>query len=125
MIAPMDSRIGPTQVPSQYGMQFVQGHPVQPVHSMPPPNYNTGMQSPPAPMAHRHSASGYEHGASGAVQTVAQQPNSVPPNAAQTQQVGQTTTRGESVRQLKDMFPDFDDSILESVLAGTQGNVER
>jgi hypothetical protein len=29
-----------------------------------------------------------------------------------------------AVQQLRDMFPDFDESILESVLATNQGNVE-
>jgi hypothetical protein len=47
----------------------------------------------------------------------------VPPGPGQQQQQSAAVTR-EAVKQLKDMFPGFDDETIESVLASSQGNVE-
>lgn len=113
---------GPPYAPPQTAYP-PSGPPPYPAH----PAVSYGGQPPPA-MGYAAGqpipSSGQPAVAGGpAVGYPSQQPVMPPPQQPQPPQQPPAADAA-SVRQLRDMFPDFDETVLESVLASSEGNVE-
>lgn len=118
------------QIQGRYGLQFSQSTPGVP-YSQPPPvvDFSGGHQVPPIDPSYRQYPQGVPaHYQPGYVQQGhPTQPQYHIPSSQPTQQPSQsavTPPSQEAVRQLKDMFPVFDDQIIVGVLEGTQGDME-
>ena len=122
------------------------GYAGQPAYSMPPPqpHYPPGPQYPPhsvpphmqhqqPPQQQQHPPGAppqhqqYGHPAAYQSQPYGAGPPQpqLPAAAAQSTPEPQHRSNPGEVQQLKDMFPAFDNAIIEGVLIGTQGDVEQ
>lgn len=139
----VQSRYGMYQPPGQH-MPVPTGYAGQPAYSMPPPQYPPGPQYPPhsvpphmqhqqPPQQQRHppvapqQQQQYGHPAAYQSQPYGAGPPQpqpqMPSAAAQSNPEPLRRSNPGEVQQLKDMFPTFDNAIIESVLEGTQGDV--